>query len=104
MDVFLRQREQPASELGNRLQTLASPGLPLSVITNRGVKVWPNGFAETTCVDHWRCRFLAPAGQAVDFAELLALQTRLNLAGFEPIKTENLYTFDGEPGYAAVHG
>lgn len=104
VDVFLHQRALPAAELGVRLQRLAAHGLPLSVITNRGVKVWPNGFAETTCVDHWRCRFLAPAGQAVDFAELLALQTRLNLAGFEPIKTENLYTFDGEPGYAAVHG
>lgn len=104
VDVFLHQRDLPAAELGVRLQRLAAHGLPLSVITNRGVKVWPNGFAETTCVDHWRCRFLAPAGQAVDFAELLALQTRLNLAGFEPIKTENLYTFDGEPGYASVHG
>ena len=104
VDVFLHQRALPAAELGVRLQRLGAHGLPLSVITNRGVKVWPNGFAETTCVDHWRCRFLAPAGQAVDFAELLALQTRLNLAGFEPIKTENLYTFDGEPGYAAVHG
>jgi isocitrate dehydrogenase len=104
VDVFLHQRALPASELGARLQTMASSELPLSVITNRGVKVWPNGFSETSCVDHWRCRFIAPAGQSVDFAELLALQTRLNMTGFEPIKTENLYTFDGEAGFAAVHG
>lgn len=36
--------------------------------------------------------------------ELLALQRRLHQAGFEVVKTENLYTFDGQPGYAAVHG
>jgi isocitrate dehydrogenase len=27
--------------------------------TNRGVKVWPKGFEETFCTDHWRCRFTA---------------------------------------------
>ena len=40
----------------------------------------------------------------LDFAEVLALQTRLHDAGFDVVKTENLYNFDGEPGYAAVHG
>ncbi len=104
VDIFLHQKRPDASGLGAQLQPLGSPRLALSVITNRGVKVWPNGFPETSCVDHWRCRFLAAPGQSIDFAELLALQTRLSLAGFEPIKTENLYHFDGAPGFAAVHG
>ncbi|MGK0472413.1 MAG: isocitrate dehydrogenase, partial [Candidatus Azotimanducaceae bacterium] len=28
----------------------------------------------------------------------------LHDAGFDVVKTENLYNFDNEPGYAAVHG
>jgi isocitrate dehydrogenase len=32
-------------------------GLKLSMITNRGIKIWPDGFPETFCTDHWRCRF-----------------------------------------------
>lgn len=102
VDIFLQWRGEP-SVLGLRLQALGSADLPLKVITNRGVKVWPQGMPETFCVDHWRCRFLA-TGQPVAFGELLALQRRLHQAGFEVVKTENLYTFDGQPGYAAVHG
>jgi isocitrate dehydrogenase len=40
----------------------------------------------------------------LSFAEVLALQTRLHDAGFDVVKTENLYNFNGEPGFAAVHG
>ena len=103
VDVFLQWREGSPEQLGPKLQALAAPSLPLQLITNRGVKVWPQGFPETFCVDHWRCRFTANAG-GLDFKELLSLQERLHAQGFDVVKTENLYTFDGTPGYAAVHG
>lgn len=103
VDVFLQWREGSPEQLGPQLQALAAPALPLQLITNRGVKVWPQGFPETFCVDHWRCRFSATAG-LLDFKEVLALQERLHAQGFDVVKTENLYTFDGSPGYAAVHG
>ena len=32
------------------------------MITNRGIKVWPEGFEETFCTDHWRCRFKPTEG------------------------------------------
>lgn len=75
----------------------------MQLITNRGVKVWPKGFPETYCVDHWHCRFMSPELQ-LGFDEVLALQTRLHDAGFDVVKTENLYNFNDVPGYAAVHG
>jgi isocitrate dehydrogenase len=76
------------------------------MITNRGVKVWPNGLPETFCTDHWRCRFQpAPgAGKAVAPAAIVALLGRVVAAGFDVIKTENLYDFDGQPGYALGQG
>ncbi len=103
IDVFLQWQQGKPMELGETLSRIGTNMLSLQLITNRGVKVWPQGFPETYCVDHWRCRFMG-VERAVDFAELLALQTRLHDAGFDVVKTENLYNFDGEPGYAAVHG
>lgn len=74
----------------------------LDMISNRGVKVWPEKAPETLCVDCWRCRFLAISQDGVthrDSVELLAL---LADAGLDFVKTENLFTFDGKPGYSGA--
>jgi isocitrate dehydrogenase len=76
----------------------------LSMITNRGVKVWPGGLPETFCTDHWRCRFMAAPGSRFDHATIAALLSRLASAGVDFIKTETLCTFDGEPGYSLGQG
>ena len=74
------------------------------MITNRGVKVWPNGLPETTCTDHWRCRFRPVDGESIDFQDVLALLWVVHSAGCEVIKTEHLYSFDGEPGFSRGQG
>ena len=105
VDVFLDW--SPATRdpgvLAASLQAACSDGWRLAVITNRGVKVWPEGHPDTFCSDHWRCRFLAD-GEAATPQAILALQQRLVAAGLAPIKTENLYRFDGERGYSAAQG
>ena len=105
IDVFLDWDApgRDAAQLAPRLQAAAGASLRLALITNRGVRVWPEGHAQTLCTDHWRCRFLAQDDHC-DHAMLLALQQRLLDAGLESIKTENLYTFDGKPGYSAGQG
>jgi isocitrate dehydrogenase len=102
VDVFLQWRGGTAAELGEKLQSLGTPHLPLTMITNRGVKVWPQGFPETFCTDHWRCRF--QNGGQVSHAGILSLLERVAAAGFDFIKTENLCTFDGKPGYSLGQG
>ncbi|HYE64276.1 MAG TPA: NADP-dependent isocitrate dehydrogenase, partial [Pyrinomonadaceae bacterium] len=57
VDVFLDWHEGSANQLGESLETLSGDGLQLAMISNRGVKVWPGGLAETFCSDNWRCRF-----------------------------------------------
>ena len=70
------------------------------MISNRGVKVWP-GHAETFCSDHWRCRFRGDNGDSVvSHAQVISLLNRIAGAGFDFIKTEGLYTFDGERGFS----
>lgn len=103
VDVFLHERNLDAETLAAKLQRAAGARFQLKMITNRGVMVWPEGFTETFCVDHWRCRFLAPEG-ATSHAEILALLARVAEAGLDFIKTENLCTFDGEIGYSAAQG
>ena len=105
VDVFLDWAEgdrQPAT-IGERLEALNGDGLRLKLITNRGVKVYPGGLPETFWTDHWRCRFV-PTGDAVTPAQVVALQGRLVDAGLDVIKTENLYTFDGERAYSLAQG
>ncbi|MFN3217171.1 MAG: NADP-dependent isocitrate dehydrogenase [Acidimicrobiales bacterium] len=105
MDVFLHWAEGTPDDLGKELETHAGPDLRLAMITNRGQKVWPNGAPETFCTDHWRCRFQsATEGAPVTHAQIVALLGRLAEAGFPFIKTEGLFTFDGEPGFSLGQG
>ena len=105
VDVFLHWRGFDASELARTLQLMDGDGVRLTVITNRGVKVWPGGVPETFCADHWRCRYeaLSPNG-LVSHNQIIRLLSRINEAGFDFIKIENLCTFDGALGYALAQG
>jgi isocitrate dehydrogenase len=105
VDVFLEWREGTPDELGAALQQTNDDYLALTMITNRGARVWPQGMSETFCTDHWRCRFLSAHGGAqVSSDQLIALLHRIDGAGFDFIKTENLYNFDGKAAYSLVSG
>ena len=102
VDIFLDWTEGRGDELARRVQPLAGGGLELRAITNRGTKLWPDGSPETFCTDHWCCRFLArDAESPVSHDHVVALLGRVAAAGLDFIKTEGLYTFDGERGYSA---
>ncbi len=105
VDVFLHwdQAGRLASVLGEQLQAVSASELPLVLMTNRGVKVFPGGNPETWCTDHWRCRFRSSA-ESVPYGAVLELLGRLHQAGLEVVKTENLYTFDGQPGFSLGQG
>ena len=105
VDVFLDWSAGSANDLGGSLIGLNGNGLKLEMMSNRGVKVWPGGHAETFCSDHWRCRFLAEnKGGTVSHRHIVSLLERVGRAGYDFIKTENLYTFDGERGYSLDQG
>jgi isocitrate dehydrogenase len=105
VDVFLDWTGGSPDELGMKLQAAAPGRLRLKMMTNRGVKVWPHGHPETLCTDHWRCRFQPdePAC-AVTHHDIVMLLEAVDSAGLDFIKTENLYTFDGKPGYSLGQG
>ncbi|MFO8063112.1 MAG: NADP-dependent isocitrate dehydrogenase [Spirochaetota bacterium] len=107
VDVFLDWTEdnREPNVLGEKLSAAGLDELPLTMITNRGLKVWPDGAPETFCTDHWRCRFGGYIeGPAVTQQQIIDLLQKVNDHGFHIIKTEQLYTFDGEPGFSLGQG
>ncbi len=104
IDVFIDWNgDRDPDVIGKGLEEAAPTGWKLKMITNRGVKVYPDGMPETFCTDHWRCRFL-PESDTTEFSSALELQTALSKAGWDIIKTENLYTFDGRRAYSLGQG
>ena len=77
--------------------------LELKMIGNRGVKVWPNKMPETTCADQWRCRLMSSKkGGVISHDNIAKALHKLAEGGLDFIHTENLYTFDGKPGYTVA--
>ena len=105
VDVFLDWTRGSANDLGDALSHVNGEGVKLTMISNRGVKVWPGGHKETFCSDHWRCRFLPESdGGKVAHAQVVSLLSRIANEGYDFIKTEGLYTFDGERGFSLDQG
>lgn len=105
VDVFLDWTKGSANDLGDALGKVNGDGVKLTMISNRGVKVWPGGHKETFCSDHWRCRFLTESNDGtVKHAQVVSLLGRIADAGYDFIKTEGLYTFDGERGFSLDQG
>ncbi|MEN8816678.1 MAG: NADP-dependent isocitrate dehydrogenase [Nonlabens sp.] len=104
VDVFIDWKGANADDLAAHLGK-ANGDLELKMITNRGVKVWPQGFEETFCTDHWRCRFEKSEGTEKVFNQsVVDLLQKIGVEQLDAIKTENLYKFDGELGYSLGQG
>jgi isocitrate dehydrogenase len=108
VDVFLdwADGDRNPDRLGRAIEeSVGASSLQLKMITNRGCKVYPGGLPETFWTDHWRCRFVARERRdEVTFEDVLELQKLLARAGFDIIKTENLYNFGGDRGYSLGQG
>lgn len=104
VDLFVHWNGHDANELAMKLNTVYKEGIQLSMITNRGIKVWPDGFKETFCTDHWRCRFKPTEGVQISNATIPSLLMAAVENGIDIIKTENLYAFDGKQAYSLGQG
>ncbi len=107
VDVFIdwRGESRDPDVIGDALLNEASTDrLKLKLISNRGVLVYPEGLPETFKTDHWRCRFVSRNGDILNNSDVIDLLQSVKDAGFDFIKTEHLYHFDGERGYSLSQG
>lgn len=101
VDVFIDWYNGTPDDLGEMIKKASTENLQLSFISNRGTKVWPNGMPETFCTDNWRCRFIRNSKDTIiKHTDIIQLLNNIYDLGFDFIKTENLYNFNGEPGYS----
>lgn len=104
VDVFVHFNGTDANELAQMVKKIETKGTKLSMITNRGIKVWPEGFKETFCTDHWRCRFMSNGGETISKNDIIELLANAEKQGIDSIKTENLYNFDDKAAYSLGQG
>lgn len=102
VDIFIDSQEN-VEQVHKILEGLDSQDLKLTMISNRGVKVWPNKMPETLCVDSWRCRFMSPTkGKPISHQQIVELQKKMADKGIEFTHTEHLCAFDGQPGFTVA--
>lgn len=104
VDLFVHWSGTDPNELAETVNTIGTESLELTMITNRGIKVWPEGFKETFCTDHWRCRFKSKNKMHINHQNIIDLfQNAVNIK-MDIIKSENLYSFDGKAAYSLGQG
>jgi isocitrate dehydrogenase len=103
VDIFIDKRDGNPDDIARKLLPLGGDRVKLTVIANRGTKVWPNGNPDTFWSDQWSCRFETTGG-SFSAAQMGDLIKACEGAGFDVIKTEGLFTFNGERGYSLAQG
>lgn len=104
VDVFVHWDGADPNELAEKIKKIETGGVSLNMITNRGIKVWPEGFKETFCTDHWRCRFKPVENNNLSKTTIVELLKNALNEGVDTIKTENLYSFNGKAAYSLGQG
>jgi isocitrate dehydrogenase len=104
VDLFVHWPGHSADELAGIVKKLNTSDVELNMITNRGIKVYPDGFPETFCTDHWRCRFKPLEGKSISKSNIIQLLSVAEQNGIDVVKTENLYAFDGKPAFSLGQG
>ena len=104
VDLFVHWAGTDPNELSKIVAKIDSKDLKLSMITNRGIKVWPDGFKETFCTDHWRCRFKPSENHDLNNSNIVELLNQAISQNIDVIKTENLYSFNGKQAFSLGQG
>ena len=104
IDIFVHWNGTDQNELAAIMQSINLENKHLTMITNRRIKVWPDGFNKTYCTDHWRCRFKPSQDKILYKEDIINLLSLAMEAKIDVIKTENLYEFDGKSGYSLGQG
>ncbi len=102
IDIYVDWPSSDPNALAAALQPANSGEFELKMISNRGVKVWPDGLPETFCTDSFRCRFQAKG--PVTPMNLIEQQTRVAQQNLQIVKTEILRNYDGVAGYTLAQG
>jgi isocitrate dehydrogenase len=108
VDIFIdNPTDIPAETLAEKLTKLGGP-TEMIVMTSRGLKIWPNSSIDTPYLRHCCCRFQSSKDvislKTIRHEDIIKLLAQFEQLGLDVVKTENLYTFDGELGFSLAQG
>lgn len=108
VDIFIdNPTDIPADVIANQIKSL-HPDLELITMTSRGLKIWPNSSIDDPYLRHCCCRFQSSAdvkrAKPIKHSDIIQLLHGIDALKLDVIKTENLYTFDGQPGFTLAQG
>lgn len=105
VDIFVHHAPADPNIVGKLMEAVASDGLKLVMISNRGMKVYPDPLPHTIVCDSWRCRFQsATDNPVISLKQVVAAIGRAVDAGADIHKTEFLYNYEGKAGYSLGQG
>lgn len=96
--------EKGQEEFIKEITSLSIDEKKINLITNRGVRIYPDGHPETFCVDHYRVRFTQEGDRPFSLSDMIELLQICKEKGLDVIKVESLYEFDGSPGFSQAKG
>lgn len=105
VDLFVHWTGKDINELGESVNALSTDELELTLLSCKGLKVWPNMVTEMDYTDRFRARFLPKLRDAeVTHAQVASLLSRAAANNIDFLKIETLWTFDGKAGFSATQG
>ncbi|MCP4924035.1 MAG: NADP-dependent isocitrate dehydrogenase [bacterium] len=104
IDLFV-ESTLTSEELGKNIESLVEDTpMRLTVISNRGVKVYPNSEAQPDLVDAWRCRF-RHRDENTDVSDQEACDLMQKVGIKHPWShIKKLFILDGEEAYSKAQG
>jgi isocitrate dehydrogenase len=100
IDIFVHWNGLDPDEVAQNLKKISKNGIELTMIKNRGLKVWLGGFSEIFRTDYWTCRFKPIGGLRITKEHIYELLKSAVDENIDTIKTKNLYEFDGVRSYS----
>lgn len=105
VDVFIQMNVLSAHDVANKIQTILLEDLELTTISSMGLKLWPADSRVELISDHWCCRFIGKKeGNHILHLSIVNLLKELSKHNIDFIKIENLFVFDGKPGFTLAQG
>ncbi|MGC4053743.1 MAG: NADP-dependent isocitrate dehydrogenase [Paludibaculum sp.] len=105
VDIFIHHAPVDPGIVGKLMEAVAADGLKLVMISNRGLKVYPDPLPHTIVCDSWRCRFQSSTDNPViSLKQVVAALGRAVEAGADIHKAEFLYNYEGKAGYSPGQG
>jgi isocitrate dehydrogenase len=104
-DIFVSMNVSSAHDVAGALREINSKVLKLETISSTGLKLWPRSERFELVSDHWCCRFLKNNDSSrVTHLDITTLLKEMAESGIDFIKVENLFEFDGKPGFSLAQG